>query len=244
MPVGKKPKTVTLAREERLAKVADMDARGMTTRMIAARLGVSDSQITDDLKLVYGRYQESALANTAAKVERACVALNQVRAEAWDAWVRSCEDAVTVTQEKAAAPPGRDEDDDPPPPGKRGRKPPWGKPKTPELKDMLRVIKETTRREGQAGDPRFLSIIKETIAEEARLRGLYPDAKAGRVTVEGGADFWDKFLDAFAAPAPQPPDPIEEAIARAALPVSVETIDGKPDERTEQGRGDGDTGGP
>lgn len=234
MPRGVKPKVVTLAREQRLAEVAELDSKGWSSYRIAKHFGVSQPQIVDDLKLVYGRYTESALANTAAKVERACVALNQVRAEAWDAWARSCEDAVTVTQEKAALPVPQD---DPPSQKSGGRAKPWAKAKTPEIKEMLRVIKETTRREGQAGDPRFLGIIKETIAEEARLRGLYPDPKGGRVTVEGGADFWDKFLDAFGAAAPQPPDPIEEAIARAALPEHVETIpdDGSTDERPTEG---------
>ena len=199
MPRGVVPKRVTQDREARVQRVAELDRRGWTLQRIARELGVSVPQASDDLKVAVGWYKEQAGADLAAKVERACAALMDVRAEAWDAWVRSCEDAVTFTQEKAPALP-EDDADDPTLPPREGP----GEPRTPPLKEIHPVVKVTTRRVGPAGDPRFLSIIKETIAEEARLRGLYPDPKAGggSVTVEGGKDFWDKFLDAFAAPGP------------------------------------------
>lgn len=213
MPLSKVPKTVSHQREERLERVADMDRRGYTQAAIAKACGVTPALISQDMAVIMNRYRESALADTAARVERACAQLVDVRREAWEGWLRSVQDAVRVTSERA-----------PPLQVTLGKKGKDAKPEPlPSPNEMLRVVKETTVREGQAGDARFLTVIADTIKEEAKLRGLYPDVKSTKPGVDVTVKFaWDDFLDAMNDPDPKvrytSPDDVNEVIRRAAIP--------------------------
>lgn len=229
MPNQIPPKKVTLKREERLVRVAELDLRGWSRSRIARELKVSQVQVTGDLKVLFERYRESSANDKAAELERQIRRLEAVIEQAFEGWERSMEDAVRVTCEKAPELPPREKAPKGVPSGRTST--------TPAIILKLQTIKETTVRTGQSGDARYLSIIKDAVAEIARLRGLYPTeaADAGRDPGrDAPAGFWDAFMRAFTGPDQQggsPEDRIKtlDGRVRPALPESVETVAGGPD---------------
>jgi hypothetical protein len=102
------------------------------------------------------------------------------------------------------------------------------------------VIRETVVRTGQAGDARFLSIIKDAVAEIARLKDLYPKGDAGS---DGGAGdkaanaaFFNAMFEFFTGQDGgqrhrTPEDEIATLsgrVPRQALPESSETVQPQP----------------
>ena len=215
---------MTLGREERLEKIAKYDRMGWSQTRIAAELGVSQPQVCQDLKVVYERYRDSAQNAKHVELDRAVRRLEDVIEAAYDGWARSMEDAVRVTSEKAPPLPPKD---------KAPKGQPSGKTSTaPTIADKLRVVKETVVRTGQAGDARFLSIIKDAVAEICRLKGLYPTedvAGKGGVPKEQVQAFWQGFADFFMGPEPKgmmsPEDEVRTLSGRVAVPEHVETRD-------------------
>jgi predicted transcriptional regulator len=76
-------------REAVLAKVAELDLNGYGQVAIARLLGVSQPQVSYDLKVVRKRYRETQLATVKAAVNRKIDQLADVRSEAWEAWDES-----------------------------------------------------------------------------------------------------------------------------------------------------------
>jgi hypothetical protein len=101
---------------------------------------------------------------------------------------------------------------------------------------MLRTVRETVVRAGQSGNAAYLAAIVETVKEEAKLRGLYPDPKlsvssTGKTEDGQRVMTWEDFLAAFDPSAPDRAFDVEREIEtlsgrvgpRKALPESAET---------------------
>lgn len=87
------------AREDDLARVAKLDRRGYSQAEIAKVIGVSQPQISEDLKTIRQHYRQMANATYAEKVEEKRAQLREVRAQAWVAWEKSKKDGTRWAEE-------------------------------------------------------------------------------------------------------------------------------------------------
>jgi len=92
MQAGRKNKTKVV--QERRATISRLFLEGMTGRDIAQRVGISESQVSRDLKAISKVWQESALQDISEKKARDLAELQHIKAELWQAW-------KTSKQEKA-----------------------------------------------------------------------------------------------------------------------------------------------
>jgi predicted transcriptional regulator len=96
---GKRPST---EREKDLAKIAKYDRRGYSQDDIARIVGVSQSQVSDDLKVIRSRYAVTTQEEIRILVEEKRSQLREVRAEAWRAWERSKKESLKVVEEQSS----------------------------------------------------------------------------------------------------------------------------------------------
>lgn len=83
------PRFTRKQREARRAEVASLYLKGERQMNIAKALGVSDEQISQDLKILVKRWQQSALTDIDAKKGIELAKIDQLEATYWDAWARS-----------------------------------------------------------------------------------------------------------------------------------------------------------
>jgi DNA-binding transcriptional ArsR family regulator len=83
------PKFTKTQREIHLAEVARLDRGGYTTTEIAANTGVTQQQVSYDLKVIRARYAKVVEQERKAKVWEKLALLRELRKEAWEAWERS-----------------------------------------------------------------------------------------------------------------------------------------------------------
>jgi transcriptional regulator with XRE-family HTH domain len=76
-------------RVQSLARIAEMDRKGYTQVQIAEAIGVSESQISQDLRQIRLDYRNSYRWEYEERVEEKLQQLREVRKEAWEAWERS-----------------------------------------------------------------------------------------------------------------------------------------------------------
>ena len=76
-------------REQRLADVAKLYLMGQTQAAIGKQLGVTQGQISYDLKIVRQRWLESSLNDFDAAKAQELAKIDRVEAEFWGAWERS-----------------------------------------------------------------------------------------------------------------------------------------------------------
>lgn len=92
-------------READLLAISRMHLEGLSSREIAARLSserdysLSHTSILTDLRTILGRWQTEQTANLDRALTLQLAKLDRVEAEAWHAWRRSLEDAVTEVSE-------------------------------------------------------------------------------------------------------------------------------------------------
>jgi len=122
-----------------------------TQTEIAAELGVAVSTVSRDLGIIEQRWYDEQQANLTAIVNRLVAELDEMRREAWAAWERSKLPRETNTVETDES--GLNTIDE------------EGRAVRPRHKAKL-------RREGQCGDPRFLTQIAWCNAQEAKYRGV------------------------------------------------------------------------
>ena len=124
------------------ALTANMFLMGRSIADIASEIGVSDSTIRRDLRLIMEYWRRSAIFDFNQRKMRELAALELTEAEAWSAWRRSCEPKL-----------------------KRGVK----RRKTTGTEDQDGVTQTRSADiEQRDGDPRFLAIIQKCI--ETRLK--------------------------------------------------------------------------
>jgi predicted transcriptional regulator len=128
-------------------EVARLTFEGLEQAEIAQRLGVTQQQVSHDMKRNTELWQEQALRDTGALLAQTLAELRWVKTEARQAWFDSKQEReVTETEatEGAAQGPRR---------------------------------KAKVRKEARAGDPAFLGVIVTALMDEAKLLALVPPTK-------------------------------------------------------------------
>ncbi len=141
--------------ERQARKAAEVRARivdiwletNKTHEEIGLIVGLSRPTVSQHLARAHEDWKANALASYEAKVRRELAKLDKVEATLWEAWRRSCKDAVVTTSEVVQ-----------------------GRGKTQGSKAGTSKISE--RREGQAGDARFLAEIRACVELRAKVLGL------------------------------------------------------------------------
>lgn len=152
---------------QRRQEVAVRYLKGEQQYDIGRALGMSQAQVSMDLKAVRELWLASTLRDFDAIKSEQLAKVDQVEIEAWQAWQRSQQPReVSLTEQaeggEVMAPDGT------------------LKPKSPTRKASM-------RREGQAGDPRFLERIQKCIDQRCTILGLNAPAKF--------SFDWDRFSD-------------------------------------------------
>jgi hypothetical protein len=83
------PRRSKTEREADRAEAARLDRNGYTVTAIAKIIGVSKQQISYDLKRIRERHLKSCVAERAAKVAEKLEELQDIKANAWQAWEES-----------------------------------------------------------------------------------------------------------------------------------------------------------
>ena len=137
---------------QRRQEVAQRYLRGEQQYDIGRALGVSQAQISLDLKVVRELWLASTLRNFDALKSEQLAKIDQIEIAAWQGWERSLQPReVSLTE---ATEGGEILGDDGKP-----------RPKAPSRKASV-------RREGQAGDPRFLERVQKCIDQRCTILGL------------------------------------------------------------------------
>lgn len=141
------PRRSGLQREKDLAELARRYLQGELQALIAEELNVSQQTISNDLKTLKKRWQDSALIDIDTARQRELAKIDNLEVEYWNAWKRSLGDVETITTEMLGAPKAKSKDDKP-----RG-------------KVQRRVA-------GQKGDAAFLKGIQWCIEQRCEILGL------------------------------------------------------------------------
>ncbi len=96
------PKRNRIEREQALAQVAEMYLHGRTQASIGQELGVSQQQVSYDLKILQGRWQKSAMMNMEAVKARELAKVDTLEREYWQAWEASKGEQQRSVIEKSA----------------------------------------------------------------------------------------------------------------------------------------------
>lgn len=137
---------------ERRQHVAKLYLQGKYQAEIARQLGVSQQQISKDLRMLHRQWRASAIRDFDARQEQELAKIDLLERTAWEAWECSLHPReLTLTEQTE----GGDVPDE------------HGKvhPKSP-------VRRASVRRENQAGDPRFLERIDKCIERRCAILGL------------------------------------------------------------------------
>lgn len=195
--------TIVLARRRRVAKAY---LRGKTQHEIAKAEGISQPMISKDLEVVREWWRESAVQAISEWKAKELARIDHIEEECWIEWEKSKEKKVKVLKRKEEIPSFR--------PVKQGQPPP--KP----------IVKKTTERgaQDQTGADVYLARIAWCVEMRCKILGLYAQDETKLKKDRPGVTIQIDW-DAMASP-PLAPDPIEEEMRRAALPLKVETVDG------------------
>jgi hypothetical protein len=136
-----------LAVLQRQEQVARLYLQGYTQQQLAAMTETSQSTVQRDVAAIEQQWQAQALQHHSTRKNKLLAELQLARAAAWEGWERSLAQKETTTTEAVEG--GAE------PPRRRAR----------------------VRREAQAGECQFLSEIRQSILDEAKLRGLLPPNK-------------------------------------------------------------------
>lgn len=154
------PKRSKAQREEDLARMAEMLAKGVTERDLAAEFQLSPSTVHRDVATIEERWRSHALQQADLHKGRILAGHDQVIKEAWSEFDRSKGDAekmVEVTEMLKDQPAKPDGD-------------------VLAAESPYPLVLEVTRRtltvEGQTGDPRYLTVIENALEAKAKLLGV------------------------------------------------------------------------
>lgn len=193
--------------------IAKYDGRGWSTYMLVdvvkQKLGISISQpmvaiyrkqmLAETAKEYRGNRQELV----AEKIEQ----LRDIRREAWDAWVRSSEDARKTVEEYSS--------------GKEQVSP-------DDYVTSEELVKRVETREGRLPDNAYLNTIRQTLDDERKLLGL-DEVKADSIKLEMVLALVDSFqraaLEVFADAVAADPSLAQRFMRRTAqlapVPIGV-----------------------
>lgn len=134
-------------RENQRAEIARLCLRGYSQTQIAERVGISQSQVSRDLKVIEERWKTSAVLdmNTAKTVE--LQRINFLETQYWEGWDRSQQKDAKESKARRVKKAGNADEE------------------------------ATMKTETQVGDPRFLDGVLKTSAARRELLGLDATSK-------------------------------------------------------------------
>lgn len=150
-----------------MTEIARLYLQGKTQNEIALARGVTQGQISKDLKKLQELWMASALRDFDAVKQEQLAKIDHLEREAWAAWERSLLDKeVTFTEQANASPTaallaGLPEDD------------------KPVLKKGSVRTKTYIRKEGQTGNTAYLAQVQWCIEQRCKLFNLYPAKDVG-----------------------------------------------------------------
>lgn len=164
---------------ERRQQVAARYIRGEYQSTIARDLGLTQAQISYDLKAIRAEWLQSTLRDFDALKGEQLAKVDAVETEAWAAWERSKQAReVTITEASEGTRPGR---------------------------------KATMRKEGQAGDPRFLAEIGKCVDRRCAILGIGAREEALKTAGLGLAALLDEARQQPLMPTLAPMRPMAQA---------------------------------
>lgn len=161
-------KRTDFQREADLPKIAKMYRDGVYQVEIAAKFGLSQGQISQDIAEVVRRWRADSIEYVTDKKQAELDRINNLEITYWQAWERSREDAMTATVETKSI--VLDIKDD----------------SGTDYNLPAKEVKETKRRSGQAGDPSFLAGVMSCIKRRCELLGLDAPTKQELTGRDGG----------------------------------------------------------
>jgi hypothetical protein len=136
----------------RREEVAQRYLRGENQYQIAEVVGVTQQQVSLDLKAIREAWLQSAIRDFDEAKSEQLAKIDVIEAEAWQAWERSRQPReVTLTEQTE---------------GERGSR------------------KASVRREGRAGDPRFLERVQKCIEQRCTILGFGTPAASTVVNLQ------------------------------------------------------------
>lgn len=155
--------------------MAELLLKGATQRELAERFHLSPGTISRDVATVEHRWQQDALKSIDVWKGRLLATHEKVKAEAWNEFERSKADTQTIVEITELI-------EEPSVPGEQN---------TVMSDQAIRPkIMELTKRqvtsEGQTGDPRYLTVIINAQAEQAKILGAHAPAKLQHAGPDGG----------------------------------------------------------
>lgn len=195
------PRDVKLNRQQRITRVAWLHRRGWTQEQIAAEVGVTQAQVSRDLKLARGFYKSLAAGEVKELIEERTEQYRDTLRELWAAWERSKQDAVKVVEERQPEEECVSCDGT----GKRvsakGEERTCGSCKGKgTVGGLIKVVKTV---EGRLPDAAYANQILRVLDQLTALQGLEP-AKKMRVT--GTTIPWDELVKAAGVVTGTPPE--------------------------------------
>src|SRR5262245_42719987 len=85
--------------DQRRETIATLYLQGVYQSVIARQLGVTQQQISYDLKALRRQWQASALRNFDAAKSLEIAKIDEIERVAWEAWARSCQPREVTVQE-------------------------------------------------------------------------------------------------------------------------------------------------
>lgn len=154
VPAKRKPhaKQRAVVIDDRRNEVAALYAKGYYQAEIARMLGISKFTVNRDLLSIQKEWSETRQDDLQQAKQQELAKLTQVEREAWQAWERSQQDAVTVKRTEAALEVG-------------------------DSKSDIDTIKTDTTITGQVGDARFLEQVLRVSERRCKILGLDAPAK-------------------------------------------------------------------
>lgn len=152
------PRRSKLQIEKDRAETAKLYLQGWLQAEIAAKQGVTQQAISDDLKAIRANWLQSSLRDFDEARAQELAKIDNLELTYWQAWERSCENAETLVKKAKGV------DDQ-------------GKPIPSE-------IQQTSK--GQAGDPRFLAGVERCIERRCKILGLDAPTKQEITGADGG----------------------------------------------------------
>lgn len=137
----------------------DMYLRGKTQADIADALGVTQQQISYDLKAIQQQWREDTTIDLDEAKQRELARIDLLEREYWDAWERSCDEFKVKTIRAKGA----------------------------NAEDAKNSAEQTMRTEPRNGDPRFLAGVQWCISERSKLLGIYAPTRQEVTGANGDA---------------------------------------------------------
>ena len=146
-------------RELDLKRIADYYLQGKTQTEIGGILGLDQSQICNDLKVIKQRWQEKTTLDLDEKKRKELDRIDLLETTYWAAWERSLKERVKTRTRKGMA---------------------------PATKGQLKETNEASvERENLIGNPAFLSGVMTCIERRCKLLGLDAPTKLANTDPEG-----------------------------------------------------------